>query len=182
MPRTLTFPLAAIVGAILALGLGCSADRTTAPAPAASAVVAPSATASHYGRDNQPARLVACSRRPEASDTELVGRRGGTLRFGGNSLEIPEGALDHTVRITARVVPNVDYLLVEFEPSGLRFDRPVTLSLNVAGCALPYGSDPEVVYVGHDGRVLERIEAAFARWWHRVSAPIQHFSGYSIAL
>ena len=42
--------------------------------------------------------------------------------------------------------------------------------------------DPDVVYVGHDGRILERIEAVFSRWWHRVSAPIQHFSGYSIAL
>ncbi|HEY0997599.1 MAG TPA: hypothetical protein VGD77_16535 [Gemmatimonadaceae bacterium] len=182
MPRTPTFPLAAVFGAILSLGLGCSAERTTAPGADARAVVAPSATASHYDRTDHPARLVACSRRPEASDTELVGRRGGTLRFGGNSLTIPEGALDHTVRITARVVPNLDYLLVEFEPSGLHFDRPATLSLNVAGCALPHGSDPDVVYVGHDGRILERIEAVFSRWWQRVSAPIAHFSGYSIAL
>lgn len=179
MPRTLTFPLAAIAGSILALGLGCSADRTLAPAPGASAVVAPTATASHSER---PARLVACIRRLEASDTELVGRRGGTLRFGGNTLEIPEGALDHTVRITARVVPNVDYLLVDFEPSGLRFDRPATLSLNVAGCAVPHGRDPDVVYVDHDGRILERIGASVSRWWNKVVAPIQHFSAYSIAL
>ena len=181
MPRTPTFPLAAAVGAILALGLGCSAERTTAPQPAASAVVAPSEVASHSA-SNRPARLVACNRRLEASDTEMVGRRGGTLHFGGNSLEIPEGALDHTVRISARVVPNVDYLVVQFEPSGLTFDRPAILTLNVAGCALSQGSNPAVVYVGHDGRILEQIETVFSRWWHRVSAPIEHFSGYSIAL
>lgn len=180
MPRTLTFSFAPVF-AILALGLGCSADRTTAPS-AARVVVTPSAVEGHYDRDDHPPRLVACARRPESSDTEVIGRHGGTLRFGGHSLDIPEGALDHTVRITARVVPNVDYLLVEFEPSGLQFDRAPTLSLNVAGCAVPRGAAPDVVYVGHDGRVLEQIDAVFSRWWQRVSAPIRHFSGYSIAL
>ncbi len=181
MPRTLTFSFASLLAAILALGLGCGADRTTAPS-AARVVVTPSALEGHHDGDDRPARLAACSRRPESSDTEMIGRHGGTLRFGGHSLEIPEGALDHTVRITARVVPNVDYLLVEFEPSGLRFDRPASLSLNVAGCAIPRGASPDVVYVGHDGRILEQIDAAFSRWLQRVSAPIRHFSGYSIAL
>ncbi|MHB0948835.1 MAG: hypothetical protein ACYC3Q_12875 [Gemmatimonadaceae bacterium] len=181
MPRTLTFSFASLVGAILALGLGCSADRATAP-PAARAAFTPSASEGHDDRDDHPPRLVACSRRPESTDTRVIGPDGGTLRFGGNSLDVPEGALDDTVRITARVVPNVDYLLVEFEPSGLRFDRPATLSLSVAGCAIPRGTTPDVVYVGHDGRILDRIDAVFSRWWQRVSAPIQHFSGYSIAL
>jgi hypothetical protein len=165
--------------AILAglLGIGCRSTSEPASQPSLRA------DGGHGGgsadrTDDAPRGIVACAPRTADSASAFIGPEGGTLRVGGNSLEVPPRALTSTVRISA-TVPAGDFAGIHFEPEGLRFNRPANLSLDATGCDLP--AMPAIDYVNDDGRIVERIPAGVLE--HRkVGAPIKHFSIYAIGV
>lgn len=130
-----------------------------------------------YGRPAQP---VVCANRKAVVESGVFGPSGGTLIFGDSRLIIPGGALREEVTITAVTVGGSSSE-VDFEPHGLRFEKPVGLALGSTGCALPDYGMPSIVYLSDDGTVLETIPAEYVPRWKVVAARIEHFSGYAIA-
>ena len=174
--------------ATLVTTLACRANET-ATAPIASTASGSSrrddaGQASQTDRRDdahgRPAQPVVCTGRKAVVESGVFGPSGGTLVFGDSRLIIPGGALRAPVTITATAVGGSSSQ-VNFEPHGLRFVKPVGLSLGSAGCALPEDAMPSIVYLADDGTVLETIAAQYVRQWKAVAAPIEHFSGYAIA-
>lgn len=126
------------------------------------------------------ARLVKCERRPAAVGSAEIGPRGGELIVGRARLIVPPGALRSETLISA-AAPSGDVAFVSFQPEGLVFRKPAGLVFDAAGCDASIYQTPDVVYLGEDGEILERIPAVFSNYWHTVAAPIQHFSGYALA-
>lgn len=103
------------------------------------------------GGKNPPARALSAQ----------IGPAGGTLEDprGGFRLEIPEGALEETIEISATPADLDDPDLIpgtvwKFSPSGLRFDAPVALTLAWPEAASEDGDDLSIVKPLEDGSDL----------------------------
>jgi hypothetical protein len=177
-----------LVAAILVTMPSCRSGELSAP-PAATSLT----PAMSMGRDREPRgrgddrtsvghtpQPVACKANRVAVQSGVFGPAGGTLVFGESRLIIPGGALHDTVTITATPLDD-GTSTVQFQPEGLRFDKPAGLVLDAASCALPDDGTPSIVYLGAVGEVLETIPARYDPHWKAVAAPIVHFSGYAIA-
>jgi hypothetical protein len=167
---------AAIAAVIAIASLSC---RDSAP----SGVTAPAATpeASLIGQIVQATGLLSCRPQPYDSVTDTVGPEGGAIRVGANTFVVPPGALLTPVAITA-VAPSTDVNVVEFQPQGLRFALPATLTMSYANCGLLGGLLPHhIAYI--DGRlhILELLPALDDIFARTATARIKHFSGYAIA-
>jgi hypothetical protein len=128
------------------------------------------------------AGLVQCTLREAVRDSAVIGADGGTLIIGQNRLIVPAGALTEPTLITG-TVPAENVASIRFEPSGLTFQRPAGLVMDVTGCEVPDPSAvPDVNYLDAAGEIIERINARFAPLWHTIAAPIDHFSQYAIAV
>ena len=114
-------------------------------------------------------------------DSEVIGRQGGTIQVGKHRLYIPEGALTQYTRITA-TAPSGNYAEVRFEPHGLKFQKPVTLTLSYESCRLGgKSSPPTIVYTDDERNILEVFRTEVDPWRETVSAKTNHFSGYLLA-
>ena len=95
-------------------------------------------------------------------------------------LIVPPGALTDSTFITA-TVPEGDNTSVHFEPSGLVLKKSAALVFDAATCDVSAWFPPNVVYfVG--GEILEWIDAEYIPHLQTVAAPIDHFSGYALAM
>ena len=99
--------------------------------------------ASHTGGDAGPLEIDAEAPDVGSTAQALIGPAGGTIALEGARLEIPADALreDTLIRITvtgqAVQDPFVGFSpIYRFEPAGLRFEAPVTVSI-------PFAGDPE---------------------------------------
>jgi hypothetical protein len=164
------FVLAAAAGA-------CDAGRSIGPANPASS---PELALRHTNSVGEEARALVCTRREAQQGSALIGPAGGTLIVGQNQLIIPPGALREPTMIVGTVPPDV-IPTIRLEPSGLIFERPAGLRLDVTGCELA-DSVPDIVYVDDAGIIRERIAAVFSNLWKTIAAPIDHFSAYQIAM
>jgi hypothetical protein len=163
--------LGLMLGGVLLVGVGCSsADDATGPsAPQASIV---SSLLSSVD-------LLTCKSLPYASTTATVGRQGGTIRVGQVTLVIPRDALSSAVTIKAEQVSgNVNS--VRFSPEGLRFARPVQLTMGYQNCLLVLPVK-QIVYTSETLKVLELLKSLDLRLQRSVTASIEHFSRYAIA-
>ena len=147
----------------------CTADRPTAPqtAPLLS------------GGD--PTGLLWCS--PLAADSAAVqvGAAGGVVTVGPHRLEIPAGALDTAVVITARIVPDT-VNRVDFGPDGLEFSRPVWLRMSYANCNLLGSLLPKRIALTSDALViLEYLPSVDSFSQQVVTGKVTHFSTYAVA-
>jgi hypothetical protein len=124
--------------------------------------------------------VLACSRRQAQTGSAIIGPNGGALAVGNNLLIVPPGALQEETLITG-TVPADTIASIHFEPEGLRFRKPAGLQLDATGCQRADGQ-PSILYLDENGNVLEKIDAVYSNWWHRVAAPIQHFSVYAIGV
>jgi hypothetical protein len=129
---------------------------------------------------NAPGQLVACQNHDTQVGSALIGPSGGTLVVGNSRLIVPAGALTEPTQISG-TIPDTTIAIIEFEPTGLRFNKPAGLQLDVSGCDPAASESPAVDYVDDAGNVQEWIEAVFSNDWHTVAAPIDHFSGYAFA-
>ena len=124
--------------------------------------------------------LATCKPRSPHFNSAGIGPNGGVLQVGPNKLVVPAGALDHHQTLTGEV-DSLDVVNIEFGPEGLQFEVPAQLTLNTNGCAIPDGAMPQIVYV-QDGVITEVIPSVFDAIHNKITGPIHHFSGYSIAL
>lgn len=175
MNRASPYRRAAFAAASLLAALACGVADPVAPG----SVFRSDSPSSDRLSQRQPA-IARCSSSDAVAASGVFGPQGGVLRFGASSLVIPAGALSGTARIS--VTPRHDQAgIVDFQPEGLRFHRPVKLMLSAMGCAVPADGVPAIVYLGADGGILETIAATYDRRRNQVVAPIVHFSGYGIA-
>lgn len=166
-------PSVIVLATLLAVA-ACGAPDSSAPTSGAGRPASGQGTLSRG-----QSQLVHCTNRTAVADSGEFGPSGGTLVVGDNLLIIPPGALTDRVVIRGTVVADT-VALIQFDPDGLQFRKPVGLVLDASGCDVD-GYTPDIVYVDDQGQVLERIEARYSNAWHTVAAPIEHFSGYAIA-
>ena len=125
-------------------------------------------------------QLLRCEPQDYQADAAIIGPDGGTLHVGQHELVIPKGALDHEELISG-VAPTSSLVDVEFEPSGLQFQRPALLRLSYKGCVRPPIPELLVAYLGQDNKLLELPPSRDMRLDGDVEADIGHFSRYAIA-
>lgn len=125
--------------------------------------------------------LLACAPATYDSVSRAIGPAGGTLTVGPHTFEVPAGALDSTVTITAVVAPD-QFVHVRFAPQGLTFAVPANLTLSYANCPLAgLLGLPAVAYVDDSLSILE-LEPSLPDLLHStVTGHIRHFSGYAVA-
>lgn len=199
-PGVAAFALVAVV-AVLTLP-GCSgAVSTTATQDTATATTGPSASGAGAGSASGPAAAATVAS-GEASATVLtapldvqlsgteasqsIGPEGGTVEVTGPDgtryrLDVPEGALATTEQIAATPAaslgPGLDARAVVFQPSGLRFALPVTIT---ATPPQPIPVERQVLFTfSDDGAAvwaaepkLDTVDIVFVA---------DHFSGYGFA-
>ena len=126
------------------------------------------------------AGLVRCTPVPYDSVTETIGPLGGTLQVGPHTLAVPAGALVLPTDITA-VVPSDTVNEVRFQPQGLVFLQPASLTMSYANCDLLGVLLPKnIVYVGDSLEILDVLRSIDVLQG-TVTAPVSHFSGYAVA-
>ena len=183
-PRVLSLVLA-----IVALGLAavsCSDQPPIGP----ESVPAPQAdligdllgtTTDLVGSLAQSTGLLKCSPLPYDSETKTIGTAGGTITVGPHRLVIPSGALSQSVTITA-VAPSGKVNVVQFEPEGLQFAKPATLTMSYANCSLLNKLLPKrIAYVDDNLNILEYLLSLDLLNLKTVTGQVQHFSGYAVA-
>lgn len=169
------------LGLLLATGLtSCTAgDSPTSPAPAAVSdsganLWLPIVTPVLNG-------LLACERQPYAFASKRIGPDGGTIRVNDHVLRIPAGALASSTLITAEA-PSDFVASVKFQPEGLKFARPATLTLDYSAC--PLGRLQllkRIAYTSDDLDILSYLLSRDNLLLMRVSADLDHFSRYAVA-
>lgn len=170
--RRFALPLGACsLVAALALAAGCSGEmQAPLEAVPANATSTPTSVVSRY---------MACAL-PPLQTTARIGAQGGTVVLGRSTLTIPAGALAATVRITARV-STAGVAALEFQPAGLQFAVPATLSIDYGACPSLGAVTKKVVYVDDAWRVLEVLPSQDDPAAAHVDASLTHFSKYAVA-
>ncbi|MFO7894150.1 MAG: hypothetical protein R6U63_10460 [Longimicrobiales bacterium] len=130
---------------------------------------------------------------PDEDAENLMGPEGGTLTSGALTLEVPAGALDEPVEITATVISDVaaaapvDFLVVDgtgfdLQPEGLTFNEPATLSIRVADAPLPAGVSPSELRLLHlDGSGVT-LPSELDPDRDVVTGTVDHFSSFGVGL
>ena len=143
MNRRFLLPLLAVLMSLA----GCSdrAGSPLSPEPAAPAALLATEPVSLDG-------VLEFVTLPDLSGTRVASKRiraatGGSVELDGFRVDIPAGALPQDTTITIRLP--VDPVLgkrviAEFEPHGIQFNTPVTLSFPLQGVALPLSGGIEV--------------------------------------
>ena len=143
--------------------------------------VAPSNPAVSRDVNGAVAALVACTPLPADSVTQVIGPLGGTMSIGPHSFTVPAGALDSAVTITA-IAPSDSLNRIVFQPSGLTFSTPATLTLSYANCGLlPHLLPERVAYVDNLLNVLYYLPSVQNQMSQTVTGQVQHFSDYAVA-
>jgi hypothetical protein len=102
------------------------------------------------------------------------------LRVGPHSLYIPPGALRGVETITA-TAPAGRLVEVQFQPHGLQFERPATLTMSYRHCGLLGKILPRIVYADENRNILEVLLSLPNLLTRTVSAKTDHFSSYLVA-
>ena len=123
--------------------------------------------------------LLTCSPQPYAVTSKTVGPDGGVVAVGRHWLAIPQGALSHSVTITAEQMPGKTNS-VRFSPEGLQFQKRAALTLNYENCALVL-LQKKIVYTSEKLEILEVLRSLDLFRSKSVTAPIDHFSRYAVA-
>lgn len=162
--------LGALLGAAAAIGLSC-AEPSSPPAPPIGLL----------GGLDVPTGLLQCTPLPYDSVTQTIGPEGGTIQVGPHSLEIPAGALDTAVTITA-VAPSDTVNRIQFQPEGLTFGQYASLTMSYANCdLLGIWLPKRVAYVTPDLLILDYVPSLDSADSQTVRGKLQHFSDYAVA-
>ncbi len=125
--------------------------------------------------------LLNCTPLPYDSVTQTIGPEGGTIFVGAHTLTVPAGALDTAVTITA-VAPSDTIRHVRFQPEGLQFQQPASLTLSYAGCSLLGSLAPKrIAYTTDAFLILEYLPSLDDFFGQTVTGELHHFSEYAIA-
>jgi hypothetical protein len=176
--KAVRFLRAALFGGGVLLLLSC-ADRS--PLGVDSRAAQPQAGLLGFMLPLPNVGLLTCTPLPFDSVTETIGPEGGTLAVGGHMLTVPAGALDSAVSITA-VAPSDTVNHVRFQPEGLTFQQPASLTLSYANCNLLGSLAPKrIAYTTDSFAILEFLPSLDDLLSQTVTASLHHFSEYAIA-
>lgn len=133
------------------------------------------------------ADFVRCEPKPTVSVSKVIGPKGGSFNIGPHKFEVPAGALDSNVTITA-TAPMGSRDELQFEPHGLQFKQPVQMTISYKGCVVPDSAVLGVSYVERQpdspfavrARTTQRMPAHDDKVATSVSALTDHFSGYVV--
>lgn len=193
--RFSTIMMSAAMSAILLFaGVSCSADALPTGVSSAGQQAAPEVSPllglpiegilDGLGRGGGPlGKLLTCGPQRYASASKVIGKKGGTLRIGDHTFEVPRGALDRNVRITG-VAPRGNVVQVSFAPEGLKFNKKhePKLTLDYSNCGLVRNLLPKrIAYTNDRLDILSILLSVDDLLHHRVSANIKHFSRYAVA-
>ncbi len=133
------------------------------------------------------ADFLRCEPKPALSVTKVIGRKGSTFNIGPHKFEVPAGALDSNVAITA-TAPTNSVADLRFQPHGLQFNKPVQMTISYKGCVVPDSAVLGIAYVAHPwqsaiglrGKADQRMPAHDDKTTSTVSGLTDHFSGYMV--
>ena len=125
--------------------------------------------------------FLACSPLPHDSVTPTIGPLGGTISVGPHTFTVPAGALDSAVSITA-VAPSDNVNRVHFQPDGLQFNSPASLTLSYANCSTLGSTLPKrVVQIDTTLAIIGVLQSADNTLSNTVTGRVPHFSDYAVA-
>lgn len=188
--RHLTALLAVVVVA------SCTLDAPTAPTPPeASAPVMVQPPMPDYGLvdglvgtlGRVVGGLLTCEPEPFVANSAVIGRAGGTIRFGSHTLTIPAGALERNVRISGQV-PSDTVNSIRLFPEGLEFDRPASLTMSYDNCGLlastlnllGLNKPVRIAYTTDALRILYYVPSIDDPRRQKVTGYLDHFSRYAV--
>lgn len=183
-PRRFASLFALAIAAVMLAS--CADDRgpTTAPNALllddATQLLASTGETTESTIKNVVSGLVECNVSNTYSASQLIGPQGGVLRVGPHKLYVPAYAVREPVLITA-TAPAGKYVEVRFEPHGFEFQRPLSLSMSYAECAIlsPYGL--RIAYVDDKLAILEVLLSLPNPFNRTVTGKVDHFSRYMLA-
>ena len=162
---------AALLGAVALVAISCADPTTPAPQPSGDL----------FGDLKQVTGLLQCTPLPYDSVTQTIGPEGGTIQVGPHTFEVPAGALDSAVAITA-VTPSDTINQIQFQPEGLVFNGYATVWMSYANCNLLGSLLPKrIAYTSSDGVILDYLPSLDNGFTQTVRGKVQHFSEYAIA-
>jgi hypothetical protein len=152
--------VASVVGLVAAVGAGgCSSSSSDTPA-------APAGVGEHKSVDIKAAE-------------------GGTVAVTGGSIDIPPGALAADTTITVDVkdksaFPNAADVAVnvfDYGPNGTKFLKPVAMSIDLQGVAVPDGKTAKIAY--YDGSAWKSLDDSKVVNG-KVTATTTHFTPFTV--
>jgi hypothetical protein len=124
--------------------------------------------------------LLYCAPMQYEADVKVIGPSGGSITVGQHKIVIPKGALSEAVVITAEAPVSL-VVSVRLSPHGLRFAKPLTLTMSYAHCNRPSLLSERVAYTDELFNVLEWPASQDRTKYERVDVVIDHFSRYAVA-
>jgi len=172
------FVRSALLGGATVLVLSCG-DRSPLGVNARAPTIQGDLLDSLVQTAQQSAGLLRCSPIAADSVTQTIGPAGGALVVGGQTLSVPPGALSDSVSITA-VAPSDTLNRVVFQPEGLTFQQPASLTMSYANCSAITAAK-RIAYLNASGSILEYLPSVDDPSAQAVTANLSHFSDYAIA-
>jgi hypothetical protein len=123
----------------------------------------------------------SCSSLSSDPVSRTIGREGGMIAIGPDTLRIPPRALTHPVTIQASLPAGYFINVVVFEPSGLAFKKPASLTMGYSNCNLLANTGLEIAQVTDDLEVIEYLRSTDNKSAKTVTGVLQHFSNYAVA-
>jgi hypothetical protein len=172
------------IGALLLFSTlsACSVSDSTAPpgpgarAPASQTGVSRDLTGTAILSGSSLGTL-QCTVPTTLHGSAVIGRSGGTVVIGPHRFVVPPGSVDHQTLITA-TIPAGSSIVVDFQPTGLTFNKPAALVIDATVCAQVPTQVP--VYLKEIGSNFDQIRATILELLHVIIAPIDHFSSYAL--
>jgi hypothetical protein len=166
----------AVVALFVLVGFGCGDHTPTA------IEIPQQPEASLLGDLLRPTGLLKCYDLPYAQTTRTIGRDGGTISAGPHTLAIPPGALTEPTTITMTLPTGRGVNAVNFQPAGLRFERPAALTMSYSNCNLLGRLLPKrIAYTTENLEILYYLLSLDNIFSKRVTGRVDHFSDYVVA-
>ncbi|MBD3162619.1 MAG: hypothetical protein GF346_09650 [Candidatus Eisenbacteria bacterium] len=103
---------------------------------------------------------------------------GGTLTAGRYSIEVPAGALDHTMVYSVTSKEQTGYVICELGPHGVSFDVPVTLRIDLSDLALDPDEQYTVYWFDEESGEWTDVGGTYDPSTGVLEAELEHFSRY----
>ena len=125
--------------------------------------------------------LLHCTPQPADTATQVIGFFGGTIQAGADTFTVPAGALLTPVSITM-VAASDTVNRVHFEPEGLQFLQPASLTMSYANCDTFGAMIPKnIAWTTDLLAILEYLKSWDDHHAQTVTGQVNHFSEYAVA-
>ena len=178
--KTSRFLLPMVLGAVAAVVLSC---REPLPLGTGSADLVGGVTTPGVPVDSlvHLVGLLHCTPQPADSATLVIGPLGGTITAGANAFTVPADALVDSVAITM-VAPSDTVNRVHFEPEGLQFLQPASLTMSYANCDTFGVKVPKnIAWTTDLLAIIDYIKSWDDHSTQTVTGEVNHFSDYAVA-